>query len=699
MPIPQYLHAVHDADGAQLMDGFPGWVVITEAIGHDAGDHSGRDYSDLTRRGFGVVVRLNNAHNGVDGTIPEPAYYGDFAQRCANFVAASVGIDVVIIGNEPNHQVEWPHGNKIHASDYAVCYEGCLFAIREVNPTVQVLVAAVAPWYNEEWLTYLRTVVNAVHPIEDGYALHAYTHGADPALVFSDHRDEHGWLWHLRTYRDQISVIASVPPRANPPFLIITEADQNEPWADVDSGWVQNACQEIDDWNRGPHMPIRGLAIYRSNRDDKWSFADKEGVKKDFRKAVERAYPAPPMASAPPANKPPKPSEPMPPQTALLPRQIDPRLIARGVTIETPPIAPGQSFWYIVKAQWYNEQESQGRHHIYIEAQDPDGRPQADVPFLAKGQGSQTPGSTNGKTGFDAANVPMWASEGKNGYSVWINGSVPSETLKGVGMGADTPEGFNAGIHTSTGVVFQWATMPNSTQPPQPTPGAIQSGMVTAPAGLNVRSGPSADATKLGALAYGSTVLYDSASDGWLHVVEGWLWGDYVGPVQVSAEVPTAPLPPAPLPEPTGDTWQRSRAFVKKWEGGFQDADWDLGNWTGCEVGKGEKKGTNFGISACSYPDLDIRNLTIEQADAIYFRDYWQASGADKLPWPFCLLVFDTAVNFHPTTAKKWLEQSGNNALTFVALRLRGYRHSASWAQAGDAWVDRVIDVAMEAAK
>lgn len=143
--------------------------------------------------------------------------------------------------------------------------------------------------------------------------------------------------------------------------------------------------------------------------------------------------------------------------------------------------------------------------------------------------------------------------------------------------------------------------------------------------------------------------------------------------------------------------WERSRSFTARWEGGIQDYDWDLGNWTGCEVGQGQKKGTNFGISACAYPGLDIRNISRQQADEIYYRDYWLRSGADQLEWPLCLLVFDTAINFHPTTARIWLEESKRNPLVFIALRLRGYRKSKAWPQAGNAWVDRVIDLLLEA--
>jgi hypothetical protein len=53
----------------------------------------------------------------------------------------------------------------------------------------------------------------------------------------------------------------------------------------------------------------------------------------------------------------------------------------------------------------------------------------------------------------------------------------------------------------------------------------------------------------------------------------------------------------------------------------------DPGNWTGGQVNAGTLKGTNFGISAAAYPDVDIRNLTREDAIAIYERDFWIFGG------------------------------------------------------------------------
>lgn len=154
--------------------------------------------------------------------------------------------------------------------------------------------------------------------------------------------------------------------------------------------------------------------------------------------------------------------------------------------------------------------------------------------------------------------------------------------------------------------------------------------------------------------------------------------------------------PTLPTLTPKTD-WERARAFTAGWEGGFQDLDWDAGNWTGCKVGQGIKKGTNFGISACSYPGRDIAGLTRADADKIYFEDYWQKSGADKLPWPLNLIHFDTAINFGVEVAKYYLEKSGGDPLLYIAMRLRGYRKSAAWPNAGNAWVDRTADLLAEA--
>jgi lysozyme family protein len=69
---------------------------------------------------------------------------------------------------------------------------------------------------------------------------------------------------------------------------------------------------------------------------------------------------------------------------------------------------------------------------------------------------------------------------------------------------------------------------------------------------------------------------------------------------------------------------------------------------------------TKFGVSKRAYPNLDIANLTLDDAKAIYRRDYWNAVRADELPYPVALAVFDMAVNSGPMTAVMCLQQALN---------------------------------------
>lgn len=60
---------------------------------------------------------------------------------------------------------------------------------------------------------------------------------------------------------------------------------------------------------------------------------------------------------------------------------------------------------------------------------------------------------------------------------------------------------------------------------------------------------------------------------------------------------------------------------------------------------------TNFGISKRSYPRVNIRDLTRDDAVAIYRRDFWDASNCDALPAKLAVALFDCAVNQGPGIA------------------------------------------------
>ncbi len=90
--------------------------------------------------------------------------------------------------------------------------------------------------------------------------------------------------------------------------------------------------------------------------------------------------------------------------------------------------------------------------------------------------------------------------------------------------------------------------------------------------------------------------------------------------------------------------------FVLQHEGGYVHDPRDPG---------GE---TNFGISKRSYPHLDIKSLTREQAAEIYHRDYWSEIGADMLAPAIAAQLFDHAVNAGVGRAVRVLQESINTA-------------------------------------
>ena len=63
---------------------------------------------------------------------------------------------------------------------------------------------------------------------------------------------------------------------------------------------------------------------------------------------------------------------------------------------------------------------------------------------------------------------------------------------------------------------------------------------------------------------------------------------------------------------------------------------------------------TKFGISKRSYPDLNIKRLSEDDAKEIYRRDFWERYGYGRIAEQMIAAkVFDLAVNMGPRTAHK----------------------------------------------
>ena len=147
-------------------------------------------------------------------------------------------------------------------------------------------------------------------------------------------------------------------------------------------------------------------------------------------------------------------------------------------------------------------------------------------------------------------------------------------------------------------------------------------------------------------------------------------------------------------------------------EGGFTADPKDRGNWTTGVIGQGQCNGTKFGISAMSYPTLDIKNLTIEQAKVIYKRDFWDRAQADQYDAAIAYQLFDIAVNNGNGNAIRMLQRAVNVAddgqigprsiaavkamtVTDVIMRLNAERllfitKLSTWPTYGKGWTNRV---------
>lgn len=350
----EYLYGLHEAGGEKLMldAGRSGWVVFNEAIGCDPADKSGVDFGRWSDQGLGIICRLNHGFPP-EGTLPHSSLYDQFARRVVNFVAASHGCKIWVIGNEMNYAVERPgvqvdwsrhastrstspeHGDPLrrglvtrfnvlpdHSKEirttrgatispgevitpemYARCYRLCRDAIHRLpgHADDQVIVGAVAPWNtqtiyagnaNGDWIQYFRDILEELGPTNcDGFALHTFTHGGDPLLLTSEEKLNAPFQNYHSEFRAYTDFMAAVPEMMRTLPVYITEADQSEPWLDVNNGWVQQAYEEIDGWNQQPNnQQIRALVLYRWPVLDRWHLAIKSGVLEDFQTAVARGY-------------------------------------------------------------------------------------------------------------------------------------------------------------------------------------------------------------------------------------------------------------------------------------------------------------------------------------------------------------------------------------------------------------------------
>lgn len=162
-------------------------------------------------------------------------------------------------------------------------------------------------------------------------------------------------------------------------------------------------------------------------------------------------------------------------------------------------------------------------------------------------------------------------------------------------------------------------------------------------------------------------------------------------------------------------------AFTVGVEDGYTDDPADPGNWTGGAVGKGDILGTKYGISAASYPNINIPDLTMDDAKSIYLRDQWSQIAGDSLAPEVALVLFDSAVNSGVKQAVIWLQTAlaitadgtlGPETRSAIALadpaavakemlarRVDFLARLSTWSRFGLGWSRRISKLAFAAAQ
>lgn len=126
-------------------------------------------------------------------------------------------------------------------------------------------------------------------------------------------------------------------------------------------------------------------------------------------------------------------------------------LLSLGVTMQTAVVEPGASYWKLTSVRWLNEDQAQGRHHIFIDVLDESGARIVGQSITIAWPGEEVHTITEAKPNDPFAYAfPMYALA--PAYTVRVN-DLPSDALIGAGLG--TPENPQWAGLTSFELIFQ----------------------------------------------------------------------------------------------------------------------------------------------------------------------------------------------------------------------------------------------------
>ena len=301
---PSTLYGIHDVEGLNFLqqNNCSGWLVHSVNVWSDLP----ADYTALVNAKCRVLVRLNNGY-GSAGTIPLPAQYDAFAAQCANWVAASKGAKLFIIGNEMNISAERPNGQPILPSNYASCFLKCRAAI-QAKPgfaSANVIPGAIGPYNIEtnypgnptgDWVKYFQDVLALLQNQCDGIAIHCYSRGQNAGDVTNQDKFPAPYQNNFRGFLAYQNFMNAIPAAMKKLPVYITETQpliNDAPnWLNQNNGWVTGAFAEINRWNSiSSNQPIQALAMFRwLNTDPNWCFSTRGNVLDDFRNAIAQNF-------------------------------------------------------------------------------------------------------------------------------------------------------------------------------------------------------------------------------------------------------------------------------------------------------------------------------------------------------------------------------------------------------------------------
>ena len=189
-----------------------------------------------------------------------------------------------------------------------------------------------------------------------------------------------------------------------------------------------------------------------------------------------------------------RPEQPTPTATATPTRQWDPRLDQRGAELRPAVVSPGQGYWRLVKALWFDEQEAQGRVNIFVDARSPENVRVVNVPIRFYWDAGEVIAFTQEKAGEDyAADFPMQSVA--PAYGAKPHDGKPADEVWGMGLGS-IEQPFHS-IHTSYGLTWQWTIAGGATDTPTATPSATPTATTTPtpPDGATATATPTASPT------------------------------------------------------------------------------------------------------------------------------------------------------------------------------------------------------------